>query len=368
MNFQTEYTAAMDRLHASEETIKEVRRMNRTTYETGGKRKLLRPIWIVAALLAFCTVALAATYKLWSPGLASHFGADEAAQEAMLESGMTSLTGNPSVTLENGLTLTVEQTLCNGVETIVVVRYDAPEAGWFTWKNQGMATMYTFPSLTVGETEFGLGGGGFDNESVEDQTAYMIWRFAGDATDMNEQTTILTLTPPKDLQAVADNMQTDPEDPEIVLKDPLILPEEITLSWTLDLGSVISEQLAGVFSGEYNGNTMTIENVILTPISIQFTMTEGLDMVGNPAENPEALYPTGIVLTDGTTVGWTGGHLGEVDAVPVGYEPETLPGYYTFDTAVLDLDSIAGITFAAWSNTPVDPEVGDVTVFTLPLK
>ena len=367
MNFQTEYATAMERLHASEETIKEVRRMNRTTYETGGKRKLLRPVWIVAALLAFCTVALAATYKLWSPGLTSHFGADEAAQDALLDSGMTSLVDAEPVTMENGLTLEVQQVLCDGQEITISVRYSAPESGWFTWDNQGWATQFTHPVLTIGDTDFGPGGGGFENETVTDTEAYMTWSFLGDCAALDGETMTLTLITPPRLSEMLDDFEANfdtingAEDEAIIRNDPLILWEPVTLSWTLDMATSIGKELEGSFSGVYNDETITIEDVRLTPLSIRFTVTEGLDTV-------EALYPTGIVLTDGTTVGFTSGHLGEIDAVPEGFEPDMLPGYYTFDTTILDLDSIAGITFAAWANTPVDPEVGDITVFTLPLK
>ena len=323
--------------------------------------RTLRIVLIAAAVFVMLAgTVLAATYNLWSPGLASQFGADEAAQEALLESGMASLTGDPSVTMENGLTMTVEQTLCNGVETIVVVRYDVPEENWLSRENRKWATIYTLSSLEIGNMSYPASGSGFDQNTLSDTMAYMILRFQGDGSTQSGEKATLHLQPPTNVEQSDDNA--------ISQENPLLLSDAVDISWTWDSTSSLSKSLEGIFSGEYTGKTMTIEDVILTPISIQFTMTEGLNMVGNPAENPEALYPTGIVLTDETTIGWNGGHLGEADAVPVDYEPETLSGYFTFDTTVLDLDSIAGITFAAWADTPIDPEVGDVIVFTLPLQ
>lgn len=195
----------------------------------------------------------------------------------------------------------------------------------------------------------------------------MTWLFLGDCAELDGEAVTLTLRTPTNLSEMLNDFDANfdtingAEDEEIIRNDPLILWEPVTLSWTLDMMTSISKELEGSFSGVYNDETITIRDVTLTPVSIRFTLTEGLDTV-------EALYPTGIVLTDGTTVGWIGGHLGEVDAVPEGFEPDTLPGYYTFDTTILDLNSIAGITFAAWANTAVEPEAGDVTVFTLPLK
>lgn len=321
---------------------------------------------VVVVLLAG-TVLAATYYKLWSPGLASHFGADETAQESLMESGMTSLIYGEPVTLENGLTLEVQQVLCDGQETTVSVRYHAPEFGWFTWDNCGWATQFTIPQLTIGERELECIEGGFDTETTTGTEAYMTWLFLGDCAELDGEAVTLTLRTPTNLSEMLNDFDANfdtingAEDEEIIRNDPLILWEPVTLSWTLDMMTSISKELEGSFSGVYNDETITIRDVTLTPVSIRFTLTEGLDTV-------EALYPTGIVLTDGTTVGWIGGHLGEVDAVPEGFEPDTLPGYYTFDTTILDLNSIAGITFAAWANTAVEPEAGDVTVFTLPLK
>jgi hypothetical protein len=300
---------------------------------------------------------LAATYKIWSPGLASYLNADEQAQDVLLESGMTSLTSNPSVTLENGLTLTVEQVFCDGSETGVVVRYDAPEDGWLTSDNRSLATMYTFPSLTIGDTTLAQVGGGFDQASVADTTAYMIWMFEGDTAPWHGETATLVLTPPDDLKDV-----TEPID-----ADPLILTRAASLCWTLELSETISKTFEGGFTGVYNGHSLTIEDVTLTPISICFTLTEGLEL-NDPEQTDDALYPIGVVLADGTNVGWNSGHLGEVDAVPEGYEPESLPAYYAFDTAILDLDSIVGINFGAWADTSVNSERGEMIAYTLPLQ
>lgn len=330
----------------------------------------LRIALIAAAVVVLLAgTVLAATYQLWSPGLAGWFGADEEAQEALLDSGMTSLVYGEPVTMENGLTLEVQQMLCDGQETTVTVRYSAPEPGWFTWDNRSWATQFTHPRLTIGGTDLGFGGGGFDQETATDTEAYMTWFFRGDCADLDGETVTLTLETPQNLPELLDDFDANfhtingAEDEAIIRNDPLILWEPVTLTWTMeDMSTAISKTLEGSFTGEYDGTTMTIENVVWTPVSIRFTMTEGLELMERGV-----LYSTGIVLTDGTHIDWYG-CLGEVNAVPEDYDPETLPGYYTFDTIVMDPDSIAGITFAAWENTPIDPEVGDITVFTLPLQ
>ena len=75
-----------------------------------------------------------------------------------------------------------------------------------------------------------------------------------------------------------------------------------------------------------------------------------------------------MVLTDGTEVRFNSGGMESVDLSNDADWPDSLSGYYSFDTVVMDLDSIAGVTFSSWANTPVDPEVGDITVFTLLLQ
>ena len=333
------------------------------------KSRTLRMALIAAAVIVLLAgTVLAATYKLWSPGLASRFGADEETQEALLESGMTTMIFGEPVTLENGLTLEVQQVLCDGQETTITVRYSAPESGWFTRENRKWATIITRPQLRIGTREFQDTTGGFDQDTVTEFEAYMTWTFACDCSTFDGQTITLTLLTGGDREEIAKRQDPDiPGSGEIIRNNPLLLSEDVSFSWTLDMSMAISKALNGNFSGTYHETVLSIEDVVLTPVSIRFTLTEGLDLI-EAADNEDALYPTGIVLTDGTEIGWNSGGIGLRDAVPVGYEPETLPGYYTFDTAVLDLDSIAGITFAAWANTPVDPEVGDVTVFTLPLK
>ena len=332
--------------------------------------RTLRIVLIAAAVFVLLAgTVLAATYKFWSPGLASHFGADEAAQEALLDSGRTQLTGGQNATQDNGLRLTLEQVLCDGTQTTLSIRWDSPESGWFTPEKRKWACMFLTPSLTIGEREFKLYNTGFDQDTITDTSAYMIWSFWGDCSDLNGQTAVLTLQAIGNLDEAITLLASDSiVRAQGVSSDPLLLNAPVSLSWTLDIAATPSKALDGSFSGVYNGRTITFEDVVLTPVSVRFTVTQGLELFGNPAEIADALYPTGIVLADGTEIGWTSGGTGSADAVPVDYEPETLSGYYTFDKTVLDLDSIVGITFAAWADTSVDPEVGDVIVFTLPLQ
>ena len=334
------------------------------------KSRTLRIALIAAAVVVLLAgTVLAATYKLWSPGLANWFGADEEAQEAMMDSGMTSMIYGEPVTLENGLTLEVQQVLCDGKETSITVQYSAPEAGWFTRENRKWASMITVPQFCIGSRTFQYTTGGFDKETITDTEAYMTWTFACDCSSFDGQIVTLTLLTGGDREEIAKRQDPDiPGSGEIIRNDPLLLSEDVSFSWTLDMSTAISKTLEGSFSETYNGSTVTLENVVLTPVSIRFTMTEGLELFDNPSKNADALHPTGIVLTDGTVIGWHTGGVGYHEVMPEEAEPETLPGYYTFDTTVLDLDSISGITFATWANTPVDSEVGDVTVFTLPLK
>ena len=343
-------------------------------------RRPLHAIWLIAAVLILSTAALATALSHWSPGLASQFGADETAQEQLLESGMTSLIDAEPVTLENGLKLTLQQVICDGYEITVVVYYEAPEPGWFTWNNRMWATMYTFPSLTIGDQSFFPSGNGFDLDTVTDTSAYMTWSFADDGSPLDMKDAELDGQPAtlsfktmgnteqllSDLEAQEPqydqwgNPLTGPEAAEAFRNDPLILSEEVSFSWTMSMASSIQKSLEGSFTGEYEGITFTLENVVLTPISIRFTMTEGEEIL-------DLLYDTGIVLTDGTEISWTSGGMYNSNSEAEGAEESEWTGYYAFDTTVLDLDSIAGINYSLWAATPVTPEE-TVTVYTLPLQ
>lgn len=333
------------------------------------KSRTVRAALIAAAVVVLLTgTVLAASYKLWSPGLVNWFGADEAAQEALLDSGMTSLIYGEPVTLENGLTLEVQQVLCDGQETAITVRYAAPESGWFTRENRKWATIITRPQLRIGNREYQNTTAGFDGETVGDTEAYMTWTFACNCSALDGETVTLTLLTGGDREEIAERQKVDmPEAAEIILNDPILLTEDVSFSWTLDMSMAISKTLDGVFSGEYNGNAMTVENVVLTPVSIRFDVTEGLNLIQTVGVT-DALYPTGIILTNGTMIGWHSGGIGNRYPDLESEEPDTLPGYYTFDTVILDLDSISGITFASWANN--SGEIGeDVdTAFTLMLK
>ena len=310
---------------------------------------------IVVVLLA--GTVLAATYKLWSPGLSSWFGADEAAQDALLDSGMTSLIYGEPVALENGLTIQVQQVLCDGSGIYVTARYSAPQAGWFTPENKKWATNNTHSSLTIGDVSMAPKSWGFDTENYD--AAYMTWYYAGDCAGLGGNTATLRIWPTVNME---EYLETESEEnAESIRNDPLILTNEVSISWTMDTALAISKTLENSITGEYDSIPLTIENIVLTPVSIRYDVTEGFDL-------QEVLYSTGVVLTDGTEIRWHGGST-EIPyyAIPEG-EPIVAHGYYTLNETILDLDSVAGITYAAWANTPVDPEVGDVTVFVLPLK
>lgn len=298
-------------------------------------RHSIRPVWIAAAILALVTVAVAAAARLWSPGLANRLGAATAAQEALLDSGMTSLIDGRTVTTENGLQLTLEQVLSDGQEITISVRYDAPAGGWFTRENRRWATLYTVPSLVIGNVEFTCSTSGFDPGSVTDNTAYMIWTFSGDCSDLDGKEAVMTLQP----------VHT-PEVAEDIINNPLILTNPVSLAWTLELNSALSRTLAGPFSGTYiggqnDGTPFTVEDVTVTPISVCFTLTDGLEL-------RDMMFVTGVVLKDGTTVGIVSGGATGDNAGLAGYVPETVTFYYTLDTTIVDLDSISGITFGAW--------------------
>ena len=319
-----------------------------------GKPRQSRPLRIVliaaALALLLAGTVLAATYRLWSPGLASRFGADETTQEAMLDSGMTSMIYGEPVTLENGLTIELQQALCDGSGIYVTARYSAPEAGWFTQENRKWATNNTHSSLTIEGVSMTPKSWGFDMETVSYDAAYMTWYFAGDCSELDGNIATLRIWPTVNMDEYLETESA--ENADAILNDPLILPKEISLSWTLDTAISISKAFEDSVTGEYDGIPLTLENIVLTPVSIRYDVTEGFDL-------QEVLYSTGVMLTDGTEIPY--------QTIPEG-EPIVAHGYYTLSETILDLDSIAGITYAAWGNTPTDPESGDVTVYVLPLK
>jgi hypothetical protein len=305
-------------------------------------KRYLRPVWLVAAVLILCTAAAAATSRLWSTGMASLFGGDETAQKTLTENGMTSLIYGAPVQLDNGLTITLEQVLCDGATTTLALRFDAPETGWITQENQTYATAFLGASLTIGDEAFNLTTWGFELDSASETSAFLNLSFGGDCGALDGQTAVLTMKPnTAKMLAVCEDM---PDEAEAIQNDPLLLSEEVSFSWTLEMSEAICKRLEGSFSGEYEGMTITVEDVTLTPVSITFITTEGADL-------REKLYVHGFILEDGTEIGLSDG----------GYN------YFGFDTVVEDLDSITGIAFASFAEAPVAWEDA-TTVFVLSLK
>lgn len=297
---------------------------------TSRKRTFPRPFGILVAAVLLCTAVSAATYSLWSPGIASFFGADQEVQEELLEQGVTSLVDAAPVTLDNGLIIEMQQVIYDGELLTVSICYQAPEEGWFTKENLASAAISTIPSLKIGAVEFPCSASGFEQASITAQTAYLICSFQGSIHELDGETAVLTLAP-ADAEESADHQNTD---------SPLLLRSTIQFPWKLNLSETKSRTEQGPYSAEYRGQTITVENITITPLSIRFCANESDELIA-------AAYPMGVQLQNGTVVPFSSGYTGAPNASPEGDKAEQKSAYYVFESAILDMDSICKIVFAA---------------------
>ena len=310
------------------------------------KRRLPRTFGILFAAVLLCTAVSAATYRLWSPGLASFFGAEEPEQEALLDQGTTSLVYNEPITLESGLVLQVQQILYDGQELTISICYQSPEKGWFTEESLHIAAMNTIPALQIGSESFPCTSSGFEQSATTPQTAYLICRFQGDFAKADGEAAVLTQSP-----AV-----TDGEVPGAAL----VPAEPIQVSWMLNLSEAAVESISGPIETAYNGNAISIENIMLSPVSIRFTAIEDEDLISTA-------YPMGVRLRDGTLISFTSGYTGTPEAIKEGEATERLSAYYVFASPILELDQISELVFASFPEQSEKVDEPDLA-FSVPLR
>ena len=311
---------------------------------TPKKRKPPRTLGVLIAAIILCTAVSAATYPLWSPGIASYFGADQEAQEELIDQGITSFVDAPAATLDNGLTIQMQQLLWDGEMLTVSICYQAPEDGWLIEENLAMAAIHIIPSLRIGAAEFPCSTSGFEQTSVTAQTAYMICSFQGNFEQLDGETAVLTLAPASGEESVA----------------PLMLSLPIAFSWKFNLAEATTRTAQGPFTAEYHGSAIMVEDVTITPVSIRFAVTESDELI-------TAAYPMGVELRDGTIVSFISGYTGAPGASQEGESDEQKSAYYVFESTILDMDSISNIVFAAVSESSVNSSEPAIA-FVLPLQ
>lgn len=310
------------------------------------KRRRPRTFGILLAAVLLCTAVSAATYRLWSPGLASFFGAKELEQEALLDQGAASLVYNEPITLKSGLVLQVQQILYDGQELTISICYQSPEEGWFTEESLHTAAMNTLPALQVGDKRFPCTSSGFEQDATTAQTTYLICRFQGNFEKADGEAAVLTLSP-----AVTDGKITG---------TALVPAEPIQVSWMLNLSEAAVESISGPIETAYNGNAISIENITLSPVSIRFTAIEDEDLISTA-------YPMGVRLRDGTLVPFTSGYTGTPEAVKEGEAAEKLSAYYVFASPILRLDQISELVFASFPEQSGKNEEPNIA-FSIPLR
>lgn len=319
-------------------------------YTTSKKRKFPRTFGVLIAAVILCTAVSAATYSLWSPGIASYFGADQEAQEELIDQGITAFVDTAAATLDNGLTIQMQQLLWDGEMLTVSICYQAPENGWLTEENLAMAAIRTIPSLKIGAAEFPCSASGFEQTSVTAQTAYMICSFQGNFDQLDGETAVLTLAPASGEESMAPQAN----------EDPLMLRSPIAFSWKFNLAEAATRTEQGPFTAEYHGSAIIIEDVTITPVSIRFAVTESDELI-------TAAYPMGVELRDGTIVSFISGYTGAPSASQEGESDEQKSAYYVFESTILDMDSISNIVFAAVSESSAN-SAEPAIAFVLPLQ
>lgn len=314
------------------------------------KRKFPRTFGILLAAVLLCTAVSAATYRLWNPGLVSFFGAKETDQEELLEHGNTSLVYNTPITLDNGLVLQVQQVLYDGQELIISICYQSPEKDWFTEDAVNVAAMYTIPSLQIGNSSFACTSSGFEQAATTAQTSYFICSFRGDFAKADGESATLTLSP-----AVTDDSGNN-----AASACSLVLSEPVHVSWTLNLEEASTESISGPFHTEYCGSAISVENITLSAVSIQFTAIEDDVLLSTS-------YPMGVKLRDGTVIPFTSGYTGTPEAAKEGCSAEQLDAYYVFASPILELGQITELVFADFPDHAGQNETPDVA-FSIPLR
>lgn len=317
---------------------------------TPKKRKPPRTLGVLIAAVILCTAVSAATYPLWSPGIASYFGADQEAQEELIDRGITSFVDAPTATLDNGLTIQMQQLLWDGEMLTASICFQAPEDGWLIEENLAMAAIHIIPSLRIGAAEFPCSTSGFEQTSVTAQTAYMICSFQGNFDHLDGETAVLTLTPVSEEESVDSQAN----------EDPLMLNSPIAFSWEFNLAEATTRTEEGPFTAEYHGSAIMIEDVTITPVSIRFTVTESDELIA-------AAYPMGVELRDGTVVPFISGYTGAPSASQEGEADEQKSAYYVFASTILDMDNISKIVFATVSESSVNSSEPSIA-FALPLQ
>ena len=120
--FEQRYKDTFSLLRAPDALKQEVLNMQNNHKTT---RRTWRMALILAAVLLLTVSSLAAAWRLWQPKMAELFGASPAAQEALLDSGVTQVLGLSDT--DNGITITAEQIIGDENGFFVLFRIDSQD-------------------------------------------------------------------------------------------------------------------------------------------------------------------------------------------------------------------------------------------------
>ncbi len=127
------------RMHASEDTLKEVYKMIEQKESRSHPGRIVSVLAVVAVVLALSTAAFA-TYRSWSPFLANLFGVSEAQQDALMRMGATSYVGRSAES--EGVTMTVEQVIGDEFGCYVLIRLETDDPEIYGKKTSPRFEMY----------------------------------------------------------------------------------------------------------------------------------------------------------------------------------------------------------------------------------
>ncbi len=119
------------KMHASEDTLKEVYSVIERKESKAYSKRIGFIVAAVAVMIALSVTAFAA-HSRWSPFLAEAFGVSEAQQSELLDLGVTSFVGRS--TESNGITMTAEQVIGDEYGCYVLIRLETDDPEVFSHK------------------------------------------------------------------------------------------------------------------------------------------------------------------------------------------------------------------------------------------
>ncbi len=272
------FEKTFSRMHASENTLKEVYKViDRKEHHFFPKRIISVAITVIT-ILSLSTIAFA-TRGLWSPFLEEVFGFSEEQQDELMNMGATSFVGQS--TEDNGLTVTVEQVIGDEFGCYVLVRIETENPEIYGEKSSPMFQMYMDGDI---------------NKSISDKWSWTDWLLDNNTATMY----VGCWTSGKSDHVITFKLTELMGSAKLSFTN--VWEGNANISWNLSYNDDTTEhfgamQCDGVIAGP------TIDHVCLTPVSVcvYYNADSARDYMNNMADENCLLLPVSITLEDGSS-------------------------------------------------------------------